>query len=236
MAQKNRIIDNEIFEEDWAEDISLEMVFVYVYLFLKCNEGGVWRYKGGDVKRFLRGKMFHADQFIELINQDGKQRVIVIEKDARGKHKKWFLPGYFKWQYGRRFSAKSPVHWGALKKILADGISPELWDGIDTREIQFLDIQRIEQIGYRKAMNSLSIPYEYDIDSNKNKTFIHSYIHSLKGASEKKSEQPERKPEQPKESPLVALAPPKPETKPETKPEPKPATRPVYLVQEDYGY
>jgi hypothetical protein len=231
MASNHRFLDTNLLEQDFMEELPMEQMLLFVFIVLKCNDGGIYRVDAGGIRRLLRTRtIIDLDEFLEVVNAD-KERIIVVDRDNRGKHKTWFVRGFFKWQYGVTFKYSNP-HIGSLRKMINAGVHPRFLDGVDIGKLQPLDFQSIVKVAYMNPKTRLEQGFYYAIDNLKdqdqdnNNTYIHTG-----GAAEKKFK--ERKPEQPKESPLVALAPPKPETKPEPKPEPKPATRPVYLVQED---
>jgi hypothetical protein len=156
-----RFTDTEIWDQDWYIDLPNKYKLFWNYIKDKCDSVGIWRPNKGMAQRII-GEPINLDEFLSFINIE-KQRVLLLNSG------RWFIRDFFIFQYGEKFSPTSPVHKGALKILLQNGIHPNeiLKDSIG--KLKELDLQQLKEIAYSKDINILSEAYGNPIQRVKDK-------------------------------------------------------------------
>lgn len=149
-----RLTDTDIWEQDWYIDLSNEYKLVWNYIKDKCDNAGIWRPNKSLLQKII-GKSINFDDFLMFVNTDGKERIKVLPSG------RWFLKDFFIFQYGDQFNPKSPVHKGALKALLSNGVHISELPNLEVGKLKDVDIQSLREIGYQKGNATLSIAYEY---------------------------------------------------------------------------
>lgn len=171
-----RLHDTEIWEEDWFQDLPNKYKLFFSYIKDKCDNVGIWRPNKNNFQKTV-GEPIILDEFLMLINQ-GKERLLILPSG------KWFLKDFFVFQYGNKFTPTSPVHRGALKQMLANGVVITNIIGIEVDEkIQNIGEEGFRKIAYAKDINTVlegfGYPIQRTINKNKDKNNIIIDINSL---------------------------------------------------------
>lgn len=158
-----RFTDTEIWEQDWYIDLPNKYKLLWNYIKDKCDNAGIWRPNKSLLQRII-GEPINLNEFLDFVNID-KPRIVVLPTQ------RWFLRDFFIFQYGDKFSPTSPVHKGAFKQLVANGIHPKEILGASIGKMQDYEIEQIREIAYLKDSNILSIalanPYERVKDKDK---------------------------------------------------------------------
>lgn len=85
-----RMTDSEKWEDPWFLDLSSEHKMIWVYVLDKCDYAGVWK-----VNTSLAAYCFKAPVDFNGFLRVSEGRVMVLDNG-----KKWFIPGFLKFQYG----------------------------------------------------------------------------------------------------------------------------------------
>lgn len=166
-----RLTDTEIWDQDWFIDLPNKYKLVWNYVKDKCDNAGIWRPNKSLLQKII-GEPLNLDEFLQFVNID-KKRIIPLPSG------RWFIHGFFIFQYGEKFSLTSPVHKGALKQLVANGVHPKDILNSSIGEMQFYDLQQLKEIAYSKDIHILKEafdnPYQRvkdkakDIDKDKKK-------------------------------------------------------------------
>jgi hypothetical protein len=155
-----RLHDTEIWDEDWFQDLPNKYKLFFSYIKDKCDNVGIWRPNKNNFQKTV-GEPIVMDEFLMLINQ-GKGRIAVLPSG------KWFLRDFFCFQYGHKFTPTSPVHRGALKQLVANGLTPTNILGVLVDDkIQHLDLDGFREIAYSKDINTLLVSFGYHTERTK---------------------------------------------------------------------
>lgn len=157
-----RFTDTEIWDEDWFLDLPNKYKLFWQYIKDRCDDVGVWRPNKSMAQRII-GEPINMNEFLTFVNVDGAERIVVLDNG------RWFLRGYFIFQYGIHFSPTSPVHRGALKRLLVHGLHLRDIPKLDCKNLKDADNETLKQIAYQKPNDSLLIGYGYPINSLKDK-------------------------------------------------------------------
>lgn len=161
-----RLTDTEIWEQDWYIDLPNKYKLLWNFIKDKCDDCGVWRPNKSLLQRII-GEPINLDEFLTFINIGGKERIRILQNG------RWFLVEYFFFQYGDKFNPKSPVHRGALKRLLQNNLHPKELSYLHIGNLVNIDIQELKEIGYQKGIDSITKAYGYDsnrdIDKDKAK-------------------------------------------------------------------
>ena len=110
---RKRFTDADKWEDEWFCEQTPTVKLFWIYLCDRCDQAGVW-----NVNWRLVG--FHVGQGIQAeVEAALRGRITPI---AEGR--KWFIPGFIRFQYPAGLSEKSPVHLRIRKALLAHGIDP----------------------------------------------------------------------------------------------------------------
>ena len=176
-----RLTDTEIWEQDWYIDLPNKYKLMWNYIKDRCDNSGIWRPNKSLLQRII-GEPINFNEFIEFVNID-KKRIIVLPSG------RWFVKDFFIFQYGEKFSPESPVHKGAIKQLIANGVHPKEILGNSIGEMQNYDLEQIREIAYSKDIKFLLIafhnPYERVKDIYKDKEYINSLTNAKKIKNEK---------------------------------------------------
>lgn len=168
-----RLTDTELWEQDWYLELPNKYKLVWCYVKDKCDDAGIWRPNKSLLQRII-GEPINLNDFLTFINNEEKQRIKVLPTG------RWFLREYFIFQYGSVFKPKSPVHRGALKKLLSNGLHINEFLGIESGKLKEVDLQQLKQIGYEKGFDSLLLAYEKGINRDKDKAIDTLFIDVFK--------------------------------------------------------
>ncbi len=160
-----RFTDTEIWEQDWYIDLPNKYKLLWNYIKDKCDNAGIWRPNKSILQKII-GEPINLDEFCQFINIE-KIRIMVLPSG------RWFLKDYFIFQYGNTFSPLSPVHKGALKQLVANGVHPKEILGLDSGFLLTADFQQVKEIAYDKSNDrvkeAFGIPIHRDKDKDKDK-------------------------------------------------------------------
>jgi hypothetical protein len=157
-----RLTDTEIWEQDWYIDLPGKYKLTWNFIKDKCDDCGVWRPNKSLLQRII-GEPVNLEEFLTFINIDGKERIRVLQNG------RWFLVEYFFFQYGDKFNPKSPVHRGALKRLLQNNLHPKELSYLHIGDLVNIDIQQLKEIGYQKGSDSILKAYGYGSNRDKDK-------------------------------------------------------------------
>ena len=139
MATK-RFTDAEKWKDPFFENLSNNFKLIWLYLLDDCDNAGLW---GKSIKRLN----FHCDTNVtekELLEFLGN-RIIVITETL------WLIPKFLEFQYGTNWvSSKNKAVESAREKLSIKGID-------------------IKSIPSRYSITNSNIPYQYPIDTGKDK-------------------------------------------------------------------
>jgi hypothetical protein len=157
-----RLTDTEIWEQDWFIELPTKYKLTWNFIKDKCDDCGVWRPNKSLLQRII-GEPVNLEEFLTFINIDGKERIRIL------KNNRWFLVEYFFFQYGDKFNPKSPVHRGALKRLLQNNVHPKELSYLSIGKLESIDIEELKEIGYQKGSDSILKAYTYTTDRDKDK-------------------------------------------------------------------
>jgi hypothetical protein len=97
-----RFTDTEIWNEDWFIVLPNDYKLLWKYIKDTCDHSGIWK---PNLKRFefTTGKV-DLDKALEYFNDEDNIRIV------RLKNTKFFLPGFFVFQYGEKMNLNNKVH------------------------------------------------------------------------------------------------------------------------------
>jgi len=156
-----RFTDTDIWDQDWFVELPTKYKLFWNYIKDKCDNAGFWR-PNKVIAQSIIGEPINVQEFIDFVNSD-KVRIVILPTG------RWFLKDFFLFQYGEIFSPTSPVHRGALKTLLSNGIHPSeiLSDGVGN--LKDVDIQTLKTIAYGKGSDRLIEAYGKGSDRHKDK-------------------------------------------------------------------
>jgi len=155
-----RLTDTEIWEQDWYIELPSKYKLLWNFIKDKCDDCGVWRPNKSLLQRII-GEPINLDEFMGFINVGGKERIRTLPNG------RWFIIEYFFFQYGDKFNPKSPVHRGALKRLLQNNVHPKELSYLYIGELVSVELQTLKEIGYQKGTDSILKAYGYDSDRDK---------------------------------------------------------------------
>ncbi len=160
-----RLTDTEIWEQDWYIDLPNKYKLLWNYIKDKCDNAGIWRPNKSLLQKII-GEPINFDEFMQFVNIE-KARVVILPTG------RWFVRDFFIFQYGGNFSLSSPVHKGAFKQLVANGVHPKEILNSSIGEMQNYDLQQLKEIAYSKDINTIKEaygnPYQRVKDIYKNK-------------------------------------------------------------------
>ena len=106
-----RFTATELWDEDWFLEMPVHNQMFWFFLKDDCDHAGVWKPK---TRKFeiITGFTVNLQDFLKDVNKD-KERIQVL---ANGR---WFIPGFFVFQYGTNFNMKNRVH-ASVEKVMLD--------------------------------------------------------------------------------------------------------------------
>lgn len=158
----NRFTDTEIWEQDWFIDLPMKYKIFWTYIKDKCDNVGIWRPNKSIIQKII-GEPLDLSEFLMFVNCDGKDRILVLPNG------RWFLKEYFIFQYGATFSPDSPVHRGALKRLLLNNLLLKDIPKLQSGKLHNADFELLNKIAYAKPNDSILIEYGKGINSTKDK-------------------------------------------------------------------
>lgn len=111
-----RRTDTSIWDEDWFVSMRDDYKILFMYIKDRCDMSGVWKPNILSMRHIVSSDL-RLNGFLTAVNKD-KERIKVL------KNGRWFLPGFFAFQYSTTFKTSSAVHLAVLKTQLEHGISP----------------------------------------------------------------------------------------------------------------
>jgi hypothetical protein len=146
MAQ--RFTDTQKWEDEWFTEMSNDFKIIWIYLLDTCDNAGIWK-QNIKLLNFSCGTNISLERLAEIF----KGRITKIDTD------KWIINKFCVYQYGIDFlNSKNKAVLSAIKKLIIAGVLEVDTSGIYTPKIVF-----------DNSIDTLSIPYQYTIDSIKDK-------------------------------------------------------------------
>lgn len=137
-----RMLDPEIFEQEWFDELPSRLKLLYIYILLKCDCGGVieinlkrWSYSlGYENERFTRKEIFSSFG----------NRVMPVGGDADSASKA-IVPDFIHFHYGDRLvnDRKHVMHRAAVKRIKAAGLTLEQVCEMAEHKFEFDDFSNV---------------------------------------------------------------------------------------------
>lgn len=97
-----RYCDTNTWEEDWFILMPPMYKLLWRWITDKCDHAGVWKPNLEAFKKF-NGEI-DLEKALEFFNEDDKVRITKLENG------KYFLPGFFVFQYGKKMNLNNKVH------------------------------------------------------------------------------------------------------------------------------
>ncbi len=161
-----RFTDTDIWDQDWFIELPNKYKLLWNYVKDKCDNVGIWRPNTSIIQKII-GEPLNIMDFLKFVNTEEKERIKVLPTG------RWFVKDFFIFQYGNEFSPTSPVHKGALKQLVANGIHPNEILGLNSGFLQNADFHVVKQIAYDKSNDKIKeafgIPIHRDKDKDKDK-------------------------------------------------------------------
>jgi hypothetical protein len=106
----------ELWDEDWFLALPEGYMLLWFWVKDKCDHAGIWK---PNITTFKNATQKHVElkKALELFNADGKERVRVLPNG------RWFIPGFFAFQYGVKINPKNPVHASILVVLEKNNLS-----------------------------------------------------------------------------------------------------------------
>lgn len=111
---RKRFTDADKWEDEWFCEQTPAVKLFWIYLCDRCDQAGVWNVN-------WRLVSFHVGQGIQAEVEAAMEGRITAIAEGR----KWFIPGFIRFQYPAGLSDKSPVHIRIRKALSAHGIDPD---------------------------------------------------------------------------------------------------------------
>jgi hypothetical protein len=122
---RKRFTDADKWEDGWfCEQSSIHKLF-WIYLCDQCDHAGVWEIN-------WRLAKFHLGEFDQAAVVAMLAGRIVPIKDGR----RWFVPGFIRFQYPTGLSLASPAHKRIRATMLGHGINPDTLLGTLSDRVQ----------------------------------------------------------------------------------------------------
>jgi hypothetical protein len=146
MAQ--RYTDTQKWEDEWFTELPNDFKVIWFYLLDTCDNAGIWK-QNIKLLNFSCGTNITLDELAEIF----KGRITKIDSD------KWIINKFCVFQYGIGFlQSGNKAVISAIKKLITAGV---------------LDVDSsgkyIPKILFDNSIDTPSIPYQYTIDSIKDK-------------------------------------------------------------------
>jgi len=104
-----RYVDTQMWDDPWFQDLPLKHKSLWLYLFCKCDEAGVWKVNKR-LAEFQLESSFEWDKIDDIYNK-GKERIHFFDDI-------WFLVDFIPFQYGEKiFKSSHSFHIRLRKKI-----------------------------------------------------------------------------------------------------------------------
>ena len=139
MATK-RFTDAEKWKDPFFENLPNDFKLIWLYLLDDCDNAGIWN-------KSIKRLNFHCNTSVteKELQQEFKKRLQPITED------KWFIPKFMEFQYGANWiDSNNKAVISAKKKL---------------EEIKVIENNTLSD----RVYDTLSIPYQYPIDTTKDK-------------------------------------------------------------------
>lgn len=100
-----RMIDSNIFEDEWFMSLELKYKMFWIYIIAKCDYAGLYKPNLTIAEMLIGAKLE-----IEEIKKVFKGKIIFRDKV-------WHIPNFLKWQYGNKLNPANSVHKNVIKKL-----------------------------------------------------------------------------------------------------------------------
>jgi hypothetical protein len=120
-----RFTDSEKWKHQSFRDKCPKCKLFWIYLLDNCDYAGIWQVDF-NLASFCIGESLN----VEFIKQSLKDDVVVLDDGKR-----WFIPSFIRFQYGRQLSKKQQVHQRVIKEIL----DRELEECLAKVEVEIVD-------------------------------------------------------------------------------------------------
>lgn len=132
-----RMIDSNIFEDEWFIQLKPEHKLFWLYLITKCDYAGLYK-PNLKVAEFYIGAKLDIKEIKEIFK--GK----IIFRD-----KVWHIPNFIKWQYGNKLNSNNSVHRNVINKLAEEFDADERIE--DDKEPTLEEVKKyFESCGYPK--------------------------------------------------------------------------------------
>lgn len=109
-----RFTDTNIWDEDWFITMPSNYKLLWIWIKDKCDHAGLWK---PNLKNFeIINGIVDLDKAMEYFNTLDKDRIVKLENG------KFFLPGFFVFQYGKKLNANNKVHQSVQKVLSSNGV------------------------------------------------------------------------------------------------------------------
>lgn len=112
-----RFTDTNIWDEDWFITMPTNYKLLWIWIKDRCDHAGIWKPNVENFK-IINGEV-DLEKAVEYFNTLDKERIIKL---ANGK---FFLPGFFVFQYGKKLNLNNKVHQSVFKVLNSNGVN--LW-------------------------------------------------------------------------------------------------------------
>lgn len=110
-----RFTETTIWDEDWFITMPANYKLLWIWIKDKCDHAGLWK---PNLKNFeiINGEV-DLDKAMEYFNTLDKERIRKLENG------KFFLPGFFVFQYGKKLNNNNKVHQSVQKILNSNGVN-----------------------------------------------------------------------------------------------------------------
>ncbi|WP_062057357.1 hypothetical protein [Aquimarina longa] len=126
-----RFTDSQKYRKHFFRQLPQEYKLFWDFLYHECDHAGIWICDFEVVQIYLKTKVpITAEKALKIFNKE-KEKIVVLDND-----KKWFIPSFITFQYGKELKEKIKVHFSAMKILEAHGINPKtLKQAISAQEL-----------------------------------------------------------------------------------------------------
>lgn len=169
-----RFTDTNIWDEDWFITMPPAYRLLWIWIKDKCDHSGIWK---PNLKTFenLNGTV-DLEKAVEYFNTLDKVRIIKLTNG------KFFLPGFFVFQYGATLNLNNNVHASALKILNSNGLS----------ELDFRGLLEVKQSSNRGQTGVKETPKDKEKDKDKDIISSKENVNNNLQAKNNKKPKPEK--------------------------------------------
>lgn len=138
-----RQTDTEIWREGWFQDMTPHNKLLWFYIKDTCDIAGIWRVNKRDFQQKNPGIIVYLDDFLDQVNKTGDDDGLTVERIIEIDKKTWFIPKFWSFHHGMKFTPKNPVHVSALKLLIKNNIPLSKVVDFDFGKLQYIDYKTI---------------------------------------------------------------------------------------------